>query len=157
MEDIPLTLLEFVSNSARFSVEQWWVKLADRERQEVVELCDAKREECFFGPAASGEEQPIVIGGHFLPHDDAWRLEDWVDDWREYLAEHTELFLASQFLSWRLDVSSNHSGESGYRVDCLADWSRTLFRNDELPPSQRLEEYGAAPAPGLVIINVTRF
>jgi hypothetical protein len=156
VEEIPRTLLEHVSNSARFIVERWWVKLADRERQEVVELCDVEREECFFGPAASGEEQPIVVGGHFLPHDDAWRLEDWVDEWREYLVEHKELFLTTQFVSWRLDVGRGPFGESGYSVDCWADWSRTLFRNDELPPSQRLEECGAAPAPDVVIIRVTR-
>jgi hypothetical protein len=156
VEEIPRTLLDQVSNSARFIVERWWVTLADRERHEVVELCDVEREACFFGPAAVGEEQPVIFGGHFLPHDDAWRSEDWMDEWREYLAEHRELFLSTQFVSWHLEVGCGPFGESGYLVDCSADWSRTQFRTDELPPSQRLEELGAAPPPDVVRIHVTR-
>jgi hypothetical protein len=126
LEELPLALLAAIPDSERVAVQRWWAELSNVARQEVVELCDERCEECFFGPPAEGEEQPVVIGGRFLPHDDAWRFADWAADWREYLTAHPDVVIAAQFRS------------RCFMTGCLwVDWSRTRFAVAELPPSER--------------------
>lgn len=68
----------------------WWDSLSDSHRTELLALCDPRQDECFFGVDPEGGEPPAVRGGRFLPHDDAWGLEEWGPDWFDHLMEHPE-------------------------------------------------------------------
>lgn len=140
MEELPLTLLTAVPDSERGTVQRWWAELADSARQQLLILCDA-RCECFFGPPVDGEVQPVVIGGRFLPHDDAWRFADWEDEWREYLVEHPALSLGDRWVEGSVLLASQFPTQ--YRMDGsgirgrIAEWGRTRFEGKELPPSEQ--------------------
>jgi hypothetical protein len=98
--ELPANILGSVPPDAWPAVERWWSSLTDGERQEAASLWDERREVCFFHPQrdAAGRlddwrQLPIVEGGRFVPHDDSVRLEEWLDDWIEYLAGHEEVIL----------------------------------------------------------------
>ncbi|MDX2060962.1 MAG: hypothetical protein SFV24_24335 [Gemmatimonadales bacterium] len=138
MEELPVALLDAVPEAGRDAVRRWWAELPAADRCLVADLCDPRRDACFFGPV--GGDAPAVIGGRFLPHDDARWLADWETDWREYLADRpggyhgngrpeTAALIASQFRSVCL-----LGDEPG--VGCrLADWNLTRFAIGERPPS----------------------
>ncbi|MDY3553516.1 hypothetical protein R5W24_002619 [Gemmata sp. JC717] len=140
MDAIPLALLRAVPGAERAVVRQWWAGLLPADWHHVAELCDERLERGFFGPVADGEAPPPVLGGHFLPHDDAWRFADWEADWREYLVDRgdgyhgngwpeTAALIASQFRS------VCYLGDEPW-VHCrMADWSLTRFARREWPPS----------------------
>lgn len=96
----------------------------------MVDLVDERWETCFFGVVDEAEPSPIVIGGRFLPHDDAWQFETWEQDWREFLVEHSDVFLAAMF------QPRCYLDGGGSRC-LLVDWSLTRFRGAELPPSEQ--------------------
>jgi hypothetical protein len=125
----------------RGEVRRWWAGLADADRRQVSALSDERCEACFFSGSAAGPV-PRVLGGRFLPHDDAWRYYEWEEDWREYLGEHPDVFLLSQCQS-----RSFRNGDGILNV--VVDWRLTRFRGEELPPSERRHaEPGAALDPG---------
>lgn len=137
LEELPLTLLDAIPDAERNAVLRWWAEFAGADRQQVVEMCDERWEECFFGPSVECDAPPVVLGGCFLPHDDAWRFADWEGDWREYLTDHSgdirgddSVMIAAQFRS-RCFLDG-----SGVRCH-LAEWSRTRFESWELPPSEQ--------------------
>lgn len=142
MEELPPALLDRVPLAHQAAVRDWWARLSDPERRQVAWLCDERWDSCFFGLLTVGETAPLVIGGRFLAHDDAWRAADWEEEWREYLVEHpgryhgngwpeTAALIASQFHSTCL-----LSDDPG--VGCrLGDWSLTRFAVRERPPSER--------------------
>lgn len=130
MEELPYTLFDVVPNADRASVQRWWVELSEADRREVAGLCDARSDECFFGPEAGDDTPPRVLGGQFLAGDDSWRLADWEADWREYLTDHPELVIAARFQSRCLLTV-------GGQVCVWVDWSRTGFAVSDLPPSEQ--------------------
>ena len=68
----------------------WWDGLSPDQRGTLANLFDPRQDDCFFGVDPEGGEPPTVRGGRFVPHDDAWGLEDWGPDWFDYLMEHPE-------------------------------------------------------------------
>ena len=78
MNDIPPRLVAGLSPAAREAACAWWSRLAEDDRTEVVALCSAEGRP----PGA-----PKVIGGCFLPDDEA-------DGWSEWLAAYFEHLIA---------------------------------------------------------------
>jgi hypothetical protein len=130
LEEVPLSLLDGVAEACREEVQRWWVRLPVADQQLVAELADERLETHFFGLAADAESTPIVLGGRFLPHNDAWRFGAWERDWREYLIEHPDVFLVAMFKS-----RCYRDGDGSSCV--LVDWSRTRLHGSELPPSEQ--------------------
>jgi hypothetical protein len=141
LEELPLALVAVIPEAHRGAVRRWWADLATGDRQQVLELWDERQEECFFGPVADGEVPPVVFGGCFLPHDDAWRFGDWEDDWREYLVEHPARQLGDRWAEGSVLIAAQFPTVcrlDGSGVRCrIAEWGRTRFEGPELPPSER--------------------
>ena len=94
MGEIPRTLLDGVATPVVRTIEEWWAALPDEARAEVVTLCDEGRDGAFFLPIPDDPSTPIpvVIGGRFIPHDDAWGMGEWGLDRFEYILDHPEQF-----------------------------------------------------------------
>ncbi|HEY8505756.1 MAG TPA: hypothetical protein VIL46_14320 [Gemmataceae bacterium] len=100
MVELPGGIVRAVPEDARPAVQRWWASLPEAERQEVASLWDERREVYFFAPQANDagraddwEQVPAVAGGRFVPHDDSVRMEEWLEDWQEYVSGHEELVL----------------------------------------------------------------
>lgn len=100
MVGIPDDILVVIPCDGRPTVERWWSNLSNAERLEAAELWDSRREVYFFTPQPDGdglldewEKLPRVIGGRFVPHDDSVRMDEWLDDWLDYLQGHEEVIL----------------------------------------------------------------
>lgn len=105
MNDLPTALLATISEEAQAAVSRWWANLADSDRGEVQELWDERGKRAFFAPQAdeaglpdSWEAIPQVIGGRFIPHDDAIRMHEWLQDWHEYCLTHDVAFLPREVI-----------------------------------------------------------
>jgi len=93
MDEIPAHLLKNLAEADWSVVREWWVGLSETARSEIVWLCDERQEECFFGVVPKGDSVPSVIGGRFIPHDDAWGLSEWGPGYFEHLLQHPELVI----------------------------------------------------------------
>jgi hypothetical protein len=100
MIELPDSIATALPEDARPAVQRWWSGLGDAERQEMAGLWDERREVCFFAPQRDEagnpdgwEQVPAVVGGRFVPHDDSVRMEEWLEDWQEYLLGHEEVVL----------------------------------------------------------------
>ena len=78
-----------------------WDGLSTADQGELTALCDTRQDDCFFGVSATDDDPPTVRGGRFIPHDDAWGLEDWGPDWFDHLMEHPELVTMWEVASLR--------------------------------------------------------
>ena len=85
MNTLPLNL------SVDATATAWWDALSDTDRSELTALCDPRHDD-FFG--ADADDPPTVRGGRFVPHDDAWGLEEWGPDWFDHLLAHPEVVQA---------------------------------------------------------------
>ena len=131
MEQLPLAMLDAVSEADYPAVRNWWDTLHIPDQEILAWLYDERWEECFFGPHIGDESPPTVLGGRFLPHDDAWHFADWETDWREYRLTDHGIILATEFRSVCL------LGDGCWGVRCrLADWNLTRFALWERPPSE---------------------
>jgi hypothetical protein len=72
---------------ANVTATAWWESLSAADQAELASLCDPRHDD-FFGPDA---DAPSVRGGRFVPHDDAWGLEDWGPAWFDHLLMNPEL------------------------------------------------------------------
>jgi len=134
LEELPSSLLSYLSDSDREPVLDWWRGLSAIDQRTLVAAYDERWERCFFGPVPDDDTLPVVHGSRFLPDDDAWQFYEWESDWREYLVEHPDVSLMSGMFGsglWHLP---------GGRLKISVDWSRTRFQNWELPPSAQLAE-----------------
>ena len=149
MEELPLALLDAVPEAERDAVSRWWAGLPSAEQRQLAGLCDPRWEECFFG-SADGDAPPLVFGGRFLPHDDAWGFAGWEADWREYLVEHPGQYLGDGWGAGSVVIAAQFRSfcwlgdEPGVRCR-VANWSLTRLAIADRPPSeQRHAEPGAA-------------
>ena len=89
---LPAQLVEGLSAADRLAVEVWWAGLPDVARYEVEALCDERLDRCFFGVGLGGpgDVVPRVIGGRFLPDDDAAGWEEWYAAYFDDLVNRSE-------------------------------------------------------------------
>jgi hypothetical protein len=131
MDELSHLLNSLNSASEADTVRRWWDRLADSDRHFLLAAYDERWEKCFFGPTPESDTTPTVLGGRFLPDDDAWGFGEWEEDWREYLVEHSEVSLMSNMFrsgSWLV-----YPGQLIIRVE----WGWTRFQGEELPPSEQ--------------------
>ncbi len=107
MDPIPRPLLDGLTASTSRDVEAWWAAFHDDARAEVISLWDGRRDGCFFGIDADDPSGPVpaVIGGRFVPHDDAWGLAEWGPGYFEHMLDHPE-----QFPVWEPTSRTFHIG-----------------------------------------------
>src|SRR5262249_40274035 len=99
MPELPPHVLEPLAGTEHGAVREWWSRLTQTARVGLVAAGDDAREERFFGRVADAQEQPpVVIGGRFVPHDDAWGCEEWKQEYYEYLVEHPEVVVMGSYL-----------------------------------------------------------
>src|SRR5947209_584737 len=91
MDEIPPDLLDGVTPARAGEVRAWWMSLSDADRGEVTTLWDERWDSCFFTPRRDDvgglhwESGPSVIGGHFVPKDDAAGWAEWYSECFDYL------------------------------------------------------------------------
>jgi hypothetical protein len=97
MAEVPAQLLKGLSPADEALVAAWWARLDAAARSQVTDLCDPRRDQCFFrlvpGDAA---QAPVVIGGRFVPKDDdtaGW--DEWHAGLFDYLVCNPELVLVA--------------------------------------------------------------
>jgi hypothetical protein len=76
---LPPQLLTRLSLADAAAAEAWWAGLSEADHCEVASLCDERQDRCFFGlaPFLDGVMPPVVVGGRFVPSDDAAGWSDW--------------------------------------------------------------------------------
>jgi len=92
MESLPPNLVDSLPAEIHSDAAAWWQGLTPDDRDELVRLCDA-RKDVFLFETFSGEDRPKVTGGKFIPHDDAWGLSEWGADYFQHLLDHPELMI----------------------------------------------------------------
>lgn len=138
MDGLPHALLQELTEGDCQQVRQWWATLAEQAREDVRQLWEPQLDDCFLGIVPEGEPLPRIIGGLDGVHDDAWNLDDWIDDWREHLIAHSNYALGNHGHGNTVFVISQLSTIHLIGMGCrYADWSLTRFTGDELPPSER--------------------
>lgn len=92
MVGIPPRLLANLAPADILSAETWWAGLSEADRAEVLNLWDNRQDRCLFGlaPYRDGAAPPVVIGGRFVPRDDAAGWAEWQAEYFEYLLNHSE-------------------------------------------------------------------
>ena len=90
MSTLPPDLSAALPATEDATATSWWDGLSVDQQCELTRLCDPLQDACFFGMDLEGGEPPLVRGGRFIPHDDAWGLDEWGPDWFDYLMEHPE-------------------------------------------------------------------
>jgi hypothetical protein len=93
MCDLPAQLREGLSTGDLRSVEQWWSALGETSRSDVARLWDERMDVCLFGivPEEPGASAPVVIGGRFVPRDDAAGWAEWHAAYFDHLINNPEL------------------------------------------------------------------
>ncbi|PQO47632.1 hypothetical protein [Blastopirellula marina] len=96
--------------------QAWWAQLPAADRNELIELCDA-RKEIFLFETFSDESASLVEGGKYLPHDDAFGIDEWGEDYFQHLLDHPELVII-----YEPELRTFHIGCSRHRDAwrCLA-------------------------------------
>lgn len=112
MHEPPSGLFDAIPAEGRPIALAWWESLDDEERGRLSSLWDERLEVRFFAPQADDaggvdpwERVPRVIGGKFVPHDDAWGLDEWGPGYFEHLLEHPELVIV-----WEPQMRTFHIG-----------------------------------------------
>lgn len=90
---LPDNLIESIPPPLRPDARAWWESLGESERDELALLCDSRRE-IFLFETFSEDDSPAVTGGRFIPHDDAFGIDDWGEDYFQHLLDHPELVIA---------------------------------------------------------------
>lgn len=116
MQPIPPNLLGSLPPDLAADASQWWDGLTDEARTELVELCDA-RKEIFLFETFSEDHADLVTGGKFLPHDDAFGIDEWGEDYFQHLLDHPELVIV-----YDAELRTFHIGCSRHPIAraCLA-------------------------------------
>ena len=158
MDAMPLDLTTPLPADGRDVASAWWAGLSPAGRDEVVALCDPGRDH-FFGPTA---EAPGVVGGRFVPHDDAWGFAEWGPDWFDHLMEHPEVMLADVVVTRTFHICTREpaardaaaAGHLPADFACpLASPGCPMRRLLDAAPGRSLRLVGAAP--GVVALPVT--
>ena len=159
MEEIPSQLVEGLSIADGRAVAIWWTALDRAAQVEVVALWDGQQDECFFGASrdAPGAPAPVVIGGRFVPHDDAWGLSEWGPSYFEHLLNHPELVILDQPETRTFHICTAHEaaravlaeGRVPAQFTCpLGSLSCPMRRLLDLAPNHSLHLIPAASRPG---------
>jgi hypothetical protein len=93
MTEVPAQLISGLSAAEHDLVQGWWQKLPEDTRSEVATLWDKRQDECFFGVTSQEPDTaaPKVIGGRFVPRDDAAGWAEWHEEYFKYLLNHPEI------------------------------------------------------------------
>jgi hypothetical protein len=105
LDQLPLDLTSPLPAAGRDVASAWWAGLSSANQEEVAALYDP-RQDCFFGPTDTGA--PRVVGGRFVPHDDAWGFADWGPGWFDHLMEHPEVMLADVVVMRTFHICTRH-------------------------------------------------
>ncbi len=89
---LPTILIDSLPEDLLDDAVQWWESLDESNRSEVASLCDSRRE-AFLFETFSGDDSPKVTGGKFIPHDNAFGIDDWGEDYFQHLLDHPELMI----------------------------------------------------------------
>ena len=106
MDPLPLDLTVPLPAAGRDAASAWWAGLSPASRDEVTSLCDPRRDDCFFGP--TDVDAPGVVGGRFVPHDDAWGFAEWGPGWFDHLMEHPEVTLWDVVVRRTFHICTRH-------------------------------------------------
>lgn len=92
MIEMPPRLIATLTPADLAPAEAWWAGLTDAARGEILALWDERQDRCLFGlaPEHDGVAPPVVIGGRFVPRDDAAGWAEWRSEYFEYLLNHSE-------------------------------------------------------------------
>jgi hypothetical protein len=93
MREIPPPLLKHLPLDAKETVAHWWAGLSDTQQSDLSELYDKRQDTCFFGMIKEELQAPVpkVIGGKFIPTDDAAVWDGWCAEYFDYLMSNPEL------------------------------------------------------------------
>jgi hypothetical protein len=105
MDEIPGQLVDGLSPDKGKEVAAWWAGLDDASRSHVADLCDPRQDESFFGAAS---DVPVVIGGRFVPGDDAAGWSEWHAELFDHLLSNPELVLFAPPVVRTFHVCTRH-------------------------------------------------
>jgi hypothetical protein len=81
LSDLPAQLLATLSPAAAVAARVWWGRLRESDRDEIIALCI---------PDGEPTGAPRVIGGRFVPSDDAAGWSEWMAAYFEDLIDRPD-------------------------------------------------------------------
>jgi hypothetical protein len=110
MDEFPGQLLDGLSSADRTMVAAWWAELPDATRSQVADLYDPSRDNCFFGvaPGDTATHLPKVIGGRFIPRDEAACWAEWHAELFDYLVCNPELVFVTPPVVRTFHICTHH-------------------------------------------------
>jgi hypothetical protein len=155
MPEVPSQLLDGLAPADEAEVLAWWSGLADAARSQVADLCDPRRDQCLFGavPGEAAARLPAVIGGCFVPRDDAAGWAEWHAELFDYLLCNPELVMIAPPVVRRFHICTRHeaaraalkSGRIPADFRCPLDSGDCPMRRLlSISPNKSLQESGAA-------------
>ncbi|MFO1020439.1 MAG: hypothetical protein U0903_07055 [Planctomycetales bacterium] len=91
---LPETIRNSIPDDLMADAVTWWQQLSDKDRDDLQQLCDSRKELFLFETFSREEPSPRIIGGKFIPHDDAFGTSEWQEDYFQYLLDNPELMIA---------------------------------------------------------------
>ena len=93
MIEMPTSLRNSIPADLTTDANRWWMQLSDADRAELVRLCDARKDVFLFETFDPDKDDQRITGRRFLPHDDAFGLEEWGDEYFDTLLSNPELMI----------------------------------------------------------------
>ena len=122
MQSLPETLRSTIPSDLMADAVKWWQALADDDRVSLDRLCDARKDIFLFETFSDADPSPRITGGKFLPHDDAFGIDEWGEDYFDYLLGHPELMIVFEPTRRTFHIGCNR------HID-----ARRCFRNGFIP------------------------
>jgi hypothetical protein len=155
MPEPPAQLVADLSAAELNSIHDWWSGLPEESRLEIATLWDERQDNCFFGVTTTGpgETLPRVIGGNFVPRDDAAGWNEWRREYFNYLFNHPELSYAVPMVVRTFHIGCHkhprvrailESGRVPVGFRCLIDSPKCPFID---APALRPRDKTATPPP----------
>jgi hypothetical protein len=93
MSELPESIRQSLPENLIEEAIAWWKALSDSDRLELQKLCDLRKETFLFESFPNDGSGITVAGGKFIAHDDCIRIDEWGNDYFDYLMGNPELVL----------------------------------------------------------------
>ncbi len=133
ISSLPSSLIDSIPSVLLADAQRWWFSLSDSDRSELKMLCDSRREIFLFETFSGDDDSPKVTGGKFIPHDHAFGINDWGEDYFQHLLDHPELMIVydPELRTFHIGCSRHITARRCFAEGMVSDQFRCPFDSPE--------------------------